>query len=165
MDCRRSAGVFCPHGLALAAYKRGFCAEIHVNREGPLFLDGVRNEDKKALLQLVHETFVEQLGETPVTTQIGWLTLEQIDQALRSGKIPIVLISNYRLDHCKTPHWVVIAAMDDQFVYIHNPDMEEKDGENALDKQYLPIARNNFDRMFQFGQSRLRAAVLIHKCV
>lgn len=35
-----------PRGLALAAVKRGFAAEIYLNKDGPLFTDTVRSEVK-----------------------------------------------------------------------------------------------------------------------
>jgi hypothetical protein len=57
---------------------------------------------------------------------------------------------------------VVIAAMDEHFVYIHNPHIEQQHSEDALDKQYLPIARDIFDKSFQFGQDKLRTAVVIY---
>ena len=44
-----------PFGLALAANKRGFKSEVMVNTTEPLFLDGVRSENKKVVLSTVHQ--------------------------------------------------------------------------------------------------------------
>lgn len=150
-----------PHGLALAAWRRGFAAKVYTNRDGPLFLDGVRSGEKKAILELVHDAFMDELAATEVELHTHNVTLTQLEQDVEQGGWPIVLISTYRLDRCKAPHWVVISAIDEHFVYVHNPDIEEKDGEVALDKQYLPIARDAFDKMFQFGQQKLRTAVVV----
>src|SRR5690606_24049417 len=38
-----------PHGLALAAWRRGYRARVFVSQQGPLFLEGVRRAQKKAL--------------------------------------------------------------------------------------------------------------------
>ena len=61
------------------------------------------------------------------------------------------------------PHWVVLVDMDDQFVYIHDPDVNDEEGQNEFDNHYIPITRSNFDRMFQFGQNRLRCAVILRE--
>ena len=50
-----------PAGLALAAVRRGFSAEVFINRDGPLFVDGVRSSHKKEILKVVHEQF-SQIG-------------------------------------------------------------------------------------------------------
>ena len=44
-----------PFGLALAARRRGFRAEVCVNTDQPLFIDGVRTENKKKIMGLTHE--------------------------------------------------------------------------------------------------------------
>ncbi|MCT7656069.1 peptidase C39 family protein [Oceanimonas sp. NS1] len=36
-----------PHGLALAAHRRGFAVELVLNQDGPLFINSVRSPDKK----------------------------------------------------------------------------------------------------------------------
>ena len=74
----------------------------------------------------------------------------------------LALISSYRLDRKKAPHWVTITAFDDACFYIHDPDpsFEEQTG---LDCEDLPIARSDFARMSQFGKDRLRAALIVSK--
>jgi hypothetical protein len=47
--------------MALAAWQRGFDVEVFVNDEGALFVDSVRSPDKKAVITLVQEDFLDQL--------------------------------------------------------------------------------------------------------
>ncbi|WP_206617932.1 ribosomal protein S18-alanine N-acetyltransferase [Hahella sp. KA22] len=150
-----------PHGLALAANKRGFNAEIYVNYEGPLFLEGVRRTEKKDVLKLVHKDFMHQLEETDVVIHNTVLTQEILEKEIKQGKLALVLISTYHFDQKKAPHWVMISAVDSDFVYIHDPDVDEESHRLAIDNQYIPIARAQFDRMSQFGQNRLRTGVII----
>ena len=49
-----------PLGLALAAARRGFEADVYLNTRDALFLDGVRSEEKKDVMTLVHAQFVER---------------------------------------------------------------------------------------------------------
>lgn len=150
-----------PHGLAYAAAKRNFHVDVYVNHEGPLFLEGVRDPVKKEVLELVHQDFVDKLKDAQVDVYTEWLTLYQLERALDDKAIPVVLISTYRFDRRKVPHWVVLVDMDDQFVYIHDPDVNDEEGQNEFDNHYIPIPRSSFDRMFQFGQNRLRCAVIL----
>lgn len=151
-----------PHGLALAAWSRGFHAEIQVSRSGPLFLDTVRNERKKNLLTLVHEDFLLQLEETGIAIRHEPLFLQEMERALEQGRIPIMLISTWQLNRSRVPHWVTLCAIDDQFVYIHDPDIDMDEGETVADKQYLPIDRKVFESMARYGsQVPLQAAVIL----
>ncbi|RLP54659.1 MAG: GNAT family N-acetyltransferase [Ketobacter sp.] len=151
-----------PHGLAYAAAKRGFTTEVYVSHHGPLFVEGVRNESKKQILELVHLDFLHKLKECRVPIHRSILSLKQLQQRLESGALPLVLISTYRFDGKKAPHWVLLVDMDDQFVYINDPDPDDDDEQRSLlDKHYLPIPRNSFEMMLHFGQNRLRCAVVI----
>ena len=150
-----------PHGLALAARERGLQAEIYLNQQGPLFVDSVRDPAKKSVLELVHQDNMERIAVWDVPLHERAITLKDIEAALSENRFPLVLVSTYRLDRTKSPHWVVVSAVDDQFVYIHDPDVDGAHRQTAVDKQYMPIDRQAFTGMMQFGKSALRAAVVI----
>ncbi|MAM89643.1 GNAT family N-acetyltransferase/peptidase C39 family protein [Allohahella sp. A8] len=150
-----------PHGLALAAVKRGLRAEVFVNNSGPLFMEGVRREEKKRILKLVHDGFISKIKEFDIPVHERPLKLADIEDALRNGVVPLVLISTYHFDKCKTPHWVTVTALDEDFVYIHDPDVDPLEHQTVLDSQHLPIHRKRFEKMSQFGTKALRAAVLL----
>lgn len=151
-----------PLGLALAAERRGYKTDVWISRKGPLFVDGVRSEKKKHILELVHTDFVRQAKEHHIPIHYREITQQQLTRELKKGGIPIVLISTWQLDGRRVPHWVVLSAFDDNFFYLHDPDPEEG-LQTDLDCQYLPITRSDFDRMARFGRDRLRTAVIISK--
>ena len=151
-----------PHGLALAAWKRGFEASAYISQEGPLFRDTVRSPDKKRVLELVHEGFLQDIGKTGIELHHDPLTLADMEQALLSGRVPVILISTWQLNRSRVPHWVTVCAMDDRFVYLHDPEVDVEEGETIVDKQYLPVERRVFDRMARFGRNQpLQAAVIV----
>lgn len=151
-----------PHGLALAAWKRGYEASAYVSQEGPLFRETVRSEDKKQVLELVHEGFLQDIGETGIELHHDPLTLSDMERALLAGRVPVILISTWQLNRSRVPHWVTVCAMDDQFVYLHDPEVDVDDGETIADKQYLPVERKVFDRMARYGRNQpLQAAVIV----
>ena len=151
-----------PLGLALAAHRRGFKVELYVNSRDPLFLDGVRSEDKKNVMTLVHNDFLRQLKKTDIRLNYTDLDIDTLVNSLKSGGIPIVLISSYHFNRSKAPHWVVVSGADDNFIYIHDPEVDEEEFRSATDNVYLPIARDTFNRAFRFGLSGLRTAVIIY---
>ncbi|WP_412535405.1 peptidase C39 family protein [Pseudobacteriovorax antillogorgiicola] len=153
-----------PFGLALAAKRRGFEALAMVNSEQVLFLDGVRSETKKEVLALVHNQFLSSCHRAGVSIAYQDVTQHQVESWLRSGYSVLILISTYRLDGKKAPHWVVVTGVDQQCFYVHDPYVEPEE-QVAIDCQHIPIARNDFDKMSAFGSSRLRAAVALKKSV
>ncbi|MGM0769583.1 MAG: ribosomal protein S18-alanine N-acetyltransferase [Pseudomonadota bacterium] len=151
-----------PHGLALSAWNRGFHASAWISKEGALFKDTVRNDDKKRVLELVHEGFIHDIAQTGIQLHHDPLTLEGLESALHDGRVPVILISTWQLNRSRVPHWVTVCAIDDQFVYLHDPEIDVSVGEAVSDKQYLPIDRRVFDKMSRYGRNQpLQAAVIV----
>lgn len=148
-----------PQGLALAAWRRGFAVRLVVSHTGSLFLDGVRSLQKKAIMTLVEEGFTQELAATGVE-QVLASTLD-VRAALQAGFKPVVLISSYRFTRLKAPHWVLITACDEEFVYLHDPDVDHSRHKRSLDCQHLPVSHAEFLRMTVFGRQRVRAAVML----
>ncbi len=149
-----------PVGLALAIQRRGFDASVHLNLSGPLFVEGVRNSGKKAVVELVHQQFIEQARHQGLAVHHQEVSQLQIEDWIGQGHLVLALISTYRMDRRKAPHWVTVNAIDDQCLYVHDPDPTSGE-QTAMDCQYLPIARADFARMSQFGRERLRAFVVV----
>ncbi len=79
-----------PVGLALAARRRGFDAEVWLNRKTPLFVDGVRDENKKRVVRLVHEDFMEDARKQDVRVCFREFGPEDLVGAFRRHAIPVV---------------------------------------------------------------------------
>lgn len=150
-----------PHGLALAAWRRGYNVELFLNQQGPLFLDGVRDQDKKAVMTLVQEDFMNALADSTVTLHDTALTAAELAAHARAGRIPVVLISTYRMNRNKAPHWVVVTAADDTCLYVHDPDVDDDDESSATDNVHVPIPLAQFDAMARFGSQGLRTALVL----
>jgi ribosomal protein S18 acetylase RimI-like enzyme len=149
-----------PIGLALAAKRRQFAVEVWVNQTGTLFIDGVRNEKKKRVVELVDNCFKREAQEQGIKIHYANISQNDLIIAFKSGAIPLILISTFRMDRKKAPHWVVMSGFDDDCLYMHDPDPEEG-RQSELDCQFIPIACEDFDRMSSFGKNRLRTAVII----
>ncbi len=147
-----------PFGLALAAQKRGYCPEVYINQQSPLFLDGVRSEHKKNIMTLVHEAFTAECSDKKLAIHYQDVGQQHVQAWLDAGKAVIALISTYRLDGRKAPHWVLITGADEECFYLHDPDVDDT-WQQAIDCQHVPVARKDFDKMSAFGSQRLRCMI------
>lgn len=145
-----------PFGLALAAQKRGFDATIYAPQQS-LFLDGVRDPDKKRVIALVEDDFVAELADTSVVIQRGRLRLDTLISHVRRGAVPVVLISLFRLHGEKGPHWVTVSGYDGHVFRVLDP-MSPPRGGHRPD---ISIAREEFERMSRYGSQRQSAAVVL----
>jgi ribosomal protein S18 acetylase RimI-like enzyme len=152
-----------PYGMALSAYNRGFDVEVYVNDEGALFVDSVRDDEKKEVIRLVHQDFLEEMASKPIPIHYHQLDLLEMKQKFEDGGIPVVLISSYRIYREKFPHWVVITGFDDRFIYAHDPYVDFEKGKTDTDCMSMPITQKEFERMARYGKSGLRAALIISK--
>ena len=135
-----------PQGLALAAWRRGLSVCLWVNDPGPGFLDGVRSEDKKAVMTLVHEDFMAQIAETDIHIAEGAASLADLTAALDDGAVPLVLISSYRISRNKSPHWIVLTGHDERFIYAHDPEVDGDLMKTEVDSATSPFSRRIFSR-------------------
>lgn len=150
-----------PHGLALSAWQRGFQVKVYINKPGPPFIDGVRDPNKKAVIERVHEDFMEQIRNTDIDLYVEDISPEELRQILRSGRAIITLISTWRLNRNKAPHWVFIAEADEHFIYINDPDITDKKWQSEIDYIQVPIGIEEFIKMACFGQTRLRSFLIL----
>jgi ribosomal protein S18 acetylase RimI-like enzyme len=149
-----------PFGLALAAKRRGFEVLVTLNTNQTLFVEGVRSENKKQIIEIVHQQFLHECTTQGIAVQYEDLTQYQVESWLKEGYAVLVLISTYRMDGEKTPHWVVVTGIDDTCLYVNDSHVNSSKSKK-IDCQHVPIARDDFARMSQFGANRLRTAVAI----
>ncbi len=152
-----------PYGLAISAFHRGFDVEVYVNDEGALFVDSVRSEEKKEVIRLVQQDFLEEISKSPIRVHYGALSVAELQEKFEQGAIPVVLISSYRIYGEKFPHWVVVTGFDERFIYFHDPFVDADEHKTVTDCMNMPILKKEFDRMARYGKAGQRAALIIRK--
>ncbi|MDO7710652.1 MAG: GNAT family N-acetyltransferase/peptidase C39 family protein [Pseudomonadota bacterium] len=150
-----------PHGLALSAYQRGFSTTLIASSKETPFINGVRNEEKKAVVELVHHDFQLAIAETDMAVEIGPVDVAILQSYLEKGALAVVLISSYRLNQSKSPHWVVLASISDTFVYFHDPEIDLEENKSLTDSLYIPVTHEEFNRILGYGQPRYQAAIIL----
>lgn len=146
-----------PYGLALAARARGFGVTIYAPTRGPMFVSGVRDPDKKIVIGLVEEDFLDELAQTDVVMRRGPFNAQTLIGHLRRGDAPIVLISLFRLHGEKGPHWVCVVGHDSHVFRVLDP-MSPPVGACAPE---ISITHREFEQMSRYGREREAAAVIL----
>ena len=154
-----------PYGMALSAYHRGFDVEVYVKEPGVLFVDSVRNEEKKEVMRLVQEDFIGELAKLPIKLSHRALRVHEIQRIFEAGGMPIVLISSYRIYREKFPHWVVVTGFDEKYIYVHDPYVDYDAGKTATDSINMPILKKDFERMARYGKAGQEAALILKRRV
>lgn len=152
-----------PEGLALAVHRRGFRVELYLSDTGILFVDSVRSAKKRAVIRLVQEDFRRQLVEAAIPTTFRPLSAETMREKFEAGGIPLVLISSFRFDREKQPHWVAVTGFDEKYVYLHDPNVDEDLDKTATDCMQIPVLQSDFAKMARYGRSQLKAALIVAK--
>lgn len=149
-----------PVGLAVAAQRRGFKTTTYINSQKPLFIEGVRSPHKKEVMTKVDKQFHATAAEVGVEVVFDDISQDAIQGFLDQGCAVLILISTYRMDGKKTPHWVCVTGMDPLCLYVNDPDLDTQH-QVAMDCQHIPIAREDFAKMSSFGSERLRTAIIL----
>ncbi len=150
-----------PYGLALAARKRGFKARLWLSDENPPFLDSVRNPQKKAIISLIHQDFSVQAAGADISIAPFPKDITSIRDALNAGEQIIMLISTYRLNRSKEPHWIWLVHMDENYAYFNDPEVDPDLYKTQVDSMYVPVPLADFAKMIKYGRNQYRAALLI----
>lgn len=152
-----------PYGLAVSAYHRGFDVEIYVNDEGALFITSVRDPEKREVMQIVQEDFLDELRTLPVEIVYGALSVGELQEKMEESGIPVVLISSYSLYQEKFPHWIVVTGFDEHYFYVHDPYVDFEAGKTLTDCVNMPILKKDFQRMARYGKTGQKAVLILKK--
>ncbi len=150
-----------PYGLALAAHNRGFRVELFVQENGPFLVDTVRSEAKKEVMRVVEEDFLDQIAAADIPVHYRLIGFDEVRRRFEAGGIPVVLISSHRIYEERFPHWLVLTGFDRDFIYAHDPFVDDEEGETAADCVNMPIARFEFEKMARYGRTGQRAVLII----
>jgi len=150
-----------PQGLALAANERGLKTTLVCNSDDIPFINGVRSEEKKSVIECVHQDFIEKIARSDIKQVKAPVDSALLREYLSKGSLALVLISSYRLNQSKSPHWILVVSVSDTFVYFHDPDVDWDDNKSVTDSGYIPVTHKEFNRMIGYGKPRYQAAVIV----
>jgi len=152
-----------PVGMAVALARRGLSVEVFLSQTPPLFLDSVRQKDRREALTLIQADYRRAADEMKIPVHIAPLDTDGLSAALAGGAFVIVLVSLYQMVGSRTPHWVLVYGEENGRFLIHDPWVETDALETESAAAALPVPKEAFERMARWGRSRLRAAIIVRK--
>ena len=152
-----------PYGVAVTLKRHGLEPEIHASHGGPYFLDTVRSRDRRRVMQLAQEEFRREAKALKIPIHLAPLDESGLMERLGKGAVAIVLVSGCRMVRRNVPHWVFAFGCEARYVLVHDPAASRDEDGNATAPETYAVSSREFDRMTQFGQDDLRAAILIRK--
>jgi ribosomal protein S18 acetylase RimI-like enzyme len=150
-----------PYGLAVVAREYGLDPEVWCSTEDLLFLETVRDPEKRRVMELAQMDFRARVSDAGTPVHHEAFSLKWLRMRLAEGHVVLVLVSGYLMMGKKVPHWVLAHGDDGRHIFVHDPWVEQEAGETAADAANIPVPYPVFDRIACFGRSGLRAAVLI----
>jgi predicted double-glycine peptidase len=148
-------------GLALAAHRRGFEAQVHVSHRGVLLADRARLAERREVMRVLQDADLAAAAAAGIAVTYKALTVGGIEEKLRQGYLPLVLVSTAYVHGDRDPHWVVVTGFDEASLYINDPWVALDKGKTAADMTNRPIPRGEFDRMARYGKVKEKAAVCV----
>ena len=150
-----------PFGLAMVARDHGLAPEVWCSTEEFLFLETVRDREKRRVMELAQTDFRNRVAAAGTPVHCEAFDLDWLRARLAEGDVAIILVSGYLMMGKKVPHWVLAHGDDGRHIFVHDPWVEDEVGETVADAANIPVPYAVFDRIARFGRSGLRAAVLI----
>lgn len=148
-------------GLALAAHRRGYAVELWSHSSGTPFIDSVRQAEKKAIIELVHEDFCQQLEQANIPVFAKSPNTQQLETWLSQHACVVILISTYRFNGNKEPHWIVLSGMSDDFFFFHDPSVDNPN--QLVSSASVPINKAALNQILGFGKQKHTCCLVITK--
>lgn len=152
-------------GLALAAHRRGFGAEVHVNHRGVLLAERAESKERAAVMGALHRRDLAEAKAAGIPIRYHSPSIDALAAVLRGGALPIVLNSMEFLHDDPTAHWFVVTGVDDANVYVNDPWVARDRGKTARAMTGVAIPRAAFPGVSTYGRKREQATVLVRRRV
>ncbi len=150
-------------GLALAAHRRGFKAEVWVNHKGALLSTRPKEKARTEVIEELDRADRKEMKRLGIPYHVGALNIDDLKRAIESGALPIVLVNMEYIHQDPTAHWVVVTGVDGEHVTVNDPWISRDKGHNAKTVTDYAVPRSEFPAMTTYGERKERATVLIRR--
>jgi hypothetical protein len=150
-------------GLALAAHRRGFQAEVWVNHKGALLSTRPKEKARTEVIEELDRADRKEMARLGIPYRIGALGIDDLKRAIDDGALPIVLVNMEYIHQDPTAHWVVVTGVDDEHVTVNDPWISRNKRHTAKTVTDYAVPRAEFPAMTTYGKRKERATVLIRR--
>jgi len=148
-----------PYGLALAAWRRGFRCELWLSHKGPFLLHYAPAPERRKVSDLMQREDEKLVKAAQIPMRVRGWTIADLASAIEAGAVPLVLVSTHLFHGDNTPHWVAVAGVDAEQVYVNDPWITRKKRQTPRTQTARPASHADFLQMATYDGER--AVVLI----
>jgi hypothetical protein len=150
-------------GLALAAHRRGFAVEVWVNHKGTLLGARAKARDRAKVMALLQQADLAEMKRLDIPYHIGARSIDEMQQDIAGGAVPIVLVSMDYIHKDPTAHWLVVTGIDNETVTVNDPWISRNLGHTRRTMTNYAMPRAAFHAMTAYGPKQERATVLLRR--
>jgi uncharacterized protein YvpB len=150
------------YGLALSALNRKLACRMVMSTDATPMLKSVRIPKKRDIIKIVHGDMKRRAKRAGLSSAVFDYGLDEIIASMHRGWLPIVMISTYRLTGDRVAHWIVVTGFDENYVYIHDPDVASYKKNRSRAKNQK-IEKSEFLKMTRYGKEVYRCVLLVGK--
>lgn len=111
------------------------------------------------MIEIVHQDFCQQADELGIHHIMAPPNNGEIERWIEEGKCVLLLISTYRFNGYKEPHWIILSGMNEQFFFIHDPHSEAKN--DISSSASIPVSKASLAQIIGFGKQKHTACVVV----
>ena len=148
-----------PYGLALAAWRRGFLPELWLSHRGPFLLGYQKQKPRRTVSGLIQREDEKLVKTARIPSRVRRWAVKDLAAAITQGKIPLVLVSTTLFHGDDGPHWVAVAGIDAENLYINDPWITRSKRQTPKSQTGRAVGHADFLRMAAYDGER--AVVLI----
>jgi len=150
-------------GLALAAKRRGFSAEVWMNKGGVFLAERQDSKDHVQAMRLLQEADLAEAKRQRIPVHRGAVKIAELRAAMAQDALPIVLVCTNFFHGHEGPHWVTVTAIDDETIAVNDPWISRDQGQTPRQQTGRIVSHQDFTRMTVYGPKKERATVLIKR--
>jgi predicted double-glycine peptidase len=148
-----------PYGLALAGWRRGFQITLWLSKRGPYLLKYQKLAERRKVSDLMQREDEKLVKAARIPMLLKKWSIADLKSAIEAGAVPLVLVSTNVFHGDNGPHWVAIAGVDDEHVYVNDPWITKKKRQTPKSQTARPATHTDFLKMAIYDGER--AVVLV----
>jgi hypothetical protein len=152
-----------PHGLALAAVRRGARAEVVTSAASVLVLSNpLAVTDRNAALFL-ERSYRSEAVAAGIPSQVRQFEVAEVAQRVSAGQVLILLIDELEMHGEACPHWVAVTAFEDGVARLEDPWTDAHFGETWVDAHRLAVRPADLAALMWTGNPPVQAFVALSR--
>jgi hypothetical protein len=150
-----------PHGLALAAARRGAQAEVVASAASVLALSNPLAVADRAAALFLERAYRAAAAPAGLPSDIRGFDVAEVITRVKSGQVVVLLIDELEMHGEACPHWVAVSAVEDGVARLEDPWTDADFGETWVDAHRLAVRPADLSALMWTGAPPVQAFIAL----